>query len=117
MEAAPFVIPCVRPRCCLRCLTLRGINMTATSLVPGPEVGGVVVLAGAALDLLFLGEEALQLGVGLLYHGTGVSRRLAVRRRRGAFLTLGPPAAATGGDDPPRLGRTQRLAHRHARLA
>src|SRR5436305_11671421 len=62
ISAAPLAFPVKRPRCCLRCLTLRGINM---SLVSRAEVGGLVVLAGPALDVLLLGEQALAFGVGL----------------------------------------------------
>src|SRR3954471_9220679 len=60
----PVEAPVMRPRCCLRCLTFFGINM-ALLRVPS-EVGRLVVLAGEALDLLLLGQQALELGVGLL---------------------------------------------------
>src|SRR5205807_3594927 len=45
---------------------------SASLLVPASEVGGLVVLAGAALDLLFLGQQALELGVGLLDERRGL---------------------------------------------
>src|SRR5690554_4556200 len=54
----------MRPRWCLRCLTFLGINISVT--IPGTEVGGLVVLAHRTLDLLLLGEEALEVGVGFL---------------------------------------------------
>src|SRR5450432_165684 len=54
----PLALPLIRPRCCLRYLTLRGINMSVHLLA---EVRGLVVLAGPALDLLVLGEDALEL--------------------------------------------------------
>jgi hypothetical protein len=46
----------MRPRCTFRCRTFFGINIWASVLV-AVELRGFVVLAGAALDLLFLGEE------------------------------------------------------------
>src|SRR6059058_5692664 len=72
MLEPPLAIPVRRPRCCLRCFTFLGINTAhqllerrRASLVACPEVGSLVGLAGAPLDLLLLGEEALELGVGL----------------------------------------------------
>src|SRR4051794_25771993 len=50
------------------------------SLVPRSEVGGLVVLAGAALDLLLLGEQALALGVGVGDERCGGDRRLLADR-------------------------------------
>src|ERR1700736_2828209 len=54
----PLALPLIRPRCCLRCLTFLGINMSVHLLA---EVRGLVVLAGPTLDLLVLGEDALEL--------------------------------------------------------
>src|SRR6202044_3143013 len=53
----PLAFPLIRPRCCLRCFTFRGINMSVDLLA---EVRGLVMLAGLALDLLVLGEDALE---------------------------------------------------------
>src|SRR5579859_3122736 len=90
-------------------------------------MGSLVVLRpGAALDLLFLGEQALQLRVhrddgsflgrglldgGLLGGGLG-------RRRWGSGLSqVGPPAAATGRDHTAGPGPLAgRLADGHGRL-
>src|ERR687892_388398 len=110
MSLAPLALPVMRPRCCLRCLTLRGINM---SLVPRSEVRGLVVLTGAALDLLLLGEQALALGVGLgVLFGGRRGPRCAPR-----LLLPGQAPAATGGDDAAGPGRAaRRLAHGHGRL-
>ncbi|MBE0528843.1 MAG: hypothetical protein IH629_06550, partial [Thermoleophilia bacterium] len=59
--------PLIRPRCTLRCFTFFGINIVATSvLFAAVELRRFVVLAGPALDLFFLGEEALELGIGFL---------------------------------------------------
>src|SRR5258706_7361842 len=73
----PFDGPLVRPRCVLRCLTLRGINISrlprgaaphahrdflaslASVAVPTVELGRLVMLARAALDVLFLREQPL----------------------------------------------------------
>src|SRR5690606_11800970 len=85
---APLAVPVMRPRWCLRCLTFLGINISVT--IPGTEVGGLVVLAHRTLDLLLLGEEALEVGVGLLDEGGGLVE-LGLGRRR----VLG--AAAGGG--------------------
>src|ERR1700678_3717275 len=54
----PLAFPLIRPRCCLRCFTFRGINMSVDLLA---EVRGLVVLAGPTLDLLVLGEDPLEL--------------------------------------------------------
>src|SRR6188768_402494 len=100
----PLLWPFVRPRCCLRCLTFLGINMGSRSqcgdrsgssvrperlaarrassaceskssvTVPGMELGRLVRSERATLDLLLLGEEALQLGIGLLDEGLGLDR-------------------------------------------
>ena len=101
----------MRPRCCLRCLTFLGINMSVT--VPGAEVGGLVVLARAALDLLLLGEEALELGIGLLDEGLGLDRGVAL----GADGRAGerPPSWSTtrrGAPAPPEVSPTAMAASR-----
>src|SRR5579875_1619632 len=58
----PLAAPVSRPRCCLRCLTLRGMSISVD--LP-PEVRCFVVLVPApALHLLVLGELALEV-VGL----------------------------------------------------
>src|SRR5262245_51548103 len=112
-SVAPFETPFIRPRWCLRCATLRGINM---SLVPRSEVGRLVVVVHPALDLFLLGEEALQLGIGLLDEGLVL----------GLLLDGGPVgrAAAPGGGrhDPLAAGGglaagTRGLAHGHGGLA
>src|SRR5208283_1567447 len=54
----PLAFPLIRPRCCLRCLTFRGINMSVDLL---PEVRRLVVLPCPPLDLLILAEDALEL--------------------------------------------------------
>src|SRR5690348_10517463 len=59
----PLAWPVMRPRCCLRCLTLRGINISLDLLA---EVRRLVPAPQAALHLLFLGDQALELGVDLL---------------------------------------------------
>src|SRR5947209_2905032 len=46
-----------------------GAGRARASFVARPEVGSLVGLAGAALDLLLLGEETLELGVGLADDG------------------------------------------------
>ena len=56
----------MRPRCTLRWRTLRGINIGSSLVVP-VELAGLVVLARAALDLFFLGEQSLELGIGFVH--------------------------------------------------
>src|SRR4051794_1319349 len=129
ISLAPLAIPVLRPRCCLRCLTRRGINM---SLVPRSEVRGLVVLAGAALDLLLLGEHALALGVGLGDERGGGDRALFADRLFGhGFVRCGhndsgatrlllarEAAAATRGDDAAGpSGATRGLTDGHGGLA
>ena len=59
------------------------------------ELRGLVVVERAALDLLLLGEEALQLGIGLLDEGLGLDR--------GVTLCHGGPASGRrAGHDPAR---------------
>src|ERR1019366_7656663 len=104
----PLALPDMRPRCCLRCLTLRGINMSVHLLA---EVRGLVVLARLALDLLVLGQDALEL-VGDGGRGGDVGRGvvdqslgdlglggLGVKGDHAArSALLGPTTTATGGD-------------------
>src|SRR6188472_3021028 len=59
----PLVRPLVRPRWCLRCATLRGINIG--SVLPS-EVRGLGGVVHAASDLLLLVEQLLQLRIGFL---------------------------------------------------
>src|SRR5579883_686314 len=75
----PLAAPVMRPRCCLRCLTLRGMS---TSVHLPSEVRRLVVLAAPALDLLLLGQLALE----LIGHR---QRRDEVRRRHACHLLLG----------------------------
>src|SRR4051794_2890863 len=86
ISVPPLALPSRRPRCCLRCLTFRGISMRNQSFWRRPqlrsgdpksssssakplvtllgEVRGFVVGTGSAtLDVLLLGQEALQLGI------------------------------------------------------
>src|SRR5262245_45373678 len=90
------------------------------SVLVAVELGGLVMLAlaGTALDLLFLREESLELGVGLLderrllghLFGGGVDRHLD-----GLLVTA---AAATGAHDAAlRRALAARLADGHRRLA
>src|SRR5262245_36180966 len=83
----PLALPCSEPRWVLRCRTFLGINM---SIVPWTEVGGLVVLARGALDLLLLGEKAFELGIRLLDEGLVLLGHLGVGRRRGGLLGLAP---------------------------
>src|SRR5262249_5858377 len=105
----PFAVPCRRPRCCLRCLTFRGINMESLpylrrpSVVVAAEVRRLVLLTDTALDLFFLGEQALDLGIGLVHQFAlrlGVFARRFGRRRCGrgrTFLGRGRTATTTAG--------------------
>src|SRR4051794_18401678 len=61
------------------------------SVIPS-EVRGLVVIARQALDLLFLGQQALQLRIGLLDQGCRSLVGLGLAARLG-------PTAAAGGDD------------------
>src|SRR4029453_12485789 len=83
------------------------------SLVSRPEVRRLVVVVHPALDLFLLGEQALELRIGLLDEG------LVLRGLLGA--SLGRPAApGGGGHDPLAAGLatgTRGLAHRHGGLA
>src|SRR5262245_33263972 len=105
----PLDTPFRRPRVCLRCLTLRGINMVRSSVLVRAEVRGLVDLAGAAGDPLFLVEELLQLGVRLLDQGGGGLLH------RGLHLLGTAPGARR--HDPPRLALPGGLPDGHRRLA
>src|SRR5215212_6826463 len=76
------------------------VTMGASVLVP-MELGRLVVLTGPALDLLFLGEEPLELGVGLLDERRRLGEVLVAHRGfvdlRG--LARGTATTATGADD------------------
>src|SRR5215207_8816159 len=109
----PLATPVMRPRWCLRCATLRGISM---SLVPRPEVRRLVVVVHPALDLFLFGQQALELGIGLLDEGLVLGRLLGLgalgrpapaggRRRHDALLPGG------------RRARTRGLTHGHGGLA
>src|SRR5262245_53516720 len=110
-SVAPLAWPCMRPRWCLRCATLRGINM---SLVSRPEVRRLVVVVHPALDLLLLGQQALELRIGLLDEGLVLRGLLDDSLGRAA-------APGGGGHDPLAAGRlaagTRGLAHGHGGLA
>src|SRR3954453_16899125 len=99
-------------------------------LVPRPEVRGLVVLASAALDLFFLGEETLELRIGFLdergrllggfggiYRTLGRGGRTLDRSGGLALSTglalLGLATAATGGEHAAGTGLARRLADRH----
>src|ERR1700678_420671 len=126
----PLAFPLIRPRCCLRCFTFRGINMSVDLLA---EVRGLVMLAGPALDLLVLGEDALELvgdrgggddvGGGQIHQslgdlgvaiGVGIDGHHAAR---GSLL--GPAAPATGGDQAAGCvaSLARGLPHGHGRLS
>src|SRR4029079_9379611 len=120
----PFEMPVIRPRCVLRWRTLRGINMIRqSSLSPPRNVGGVswccasavasvlavpavelgrlvvLTLAGAALDLFLFGEEALELGVGLLDQRRGLLDHVVGGALHLGGLAGGTATAATRGHD------------------
>src|ERR1700722_8145827 len=91
-------------------------------------MGSLVVLApGAALNVLFLGQEALQLGVDLddrsfLVDGRGRRSFRGGRGGRGGWrraglAEIGPAPSATGRDDPAGPVLAGRLADGHGRLA
>src|SRR5664280_1472591 len=126
----PLAWPVIRPRCCLRCLTLRGISMSVHLLA---EVRGLMVLARLALDLLVLGEDALELvrdgrrggDVGrvvigeirgdLGLGGVGIDGDHTAR-----FTLAGQAATAAGGDQSTGRGLatlTRGLTDGHGRLA
>src|SRR3954451_15027662 len=76
----------------------------------------VLTLAGAALDLLLLREEPLELGVGLLHQRGGLLRHLlggTVDLRR---LCGGAARTATGAEDAALRALARRLADGHGRF-
>src|SRR5205823_4008301 len=62
-------------------------------LVPRAEVRGLVMLSGAALDLLFLGQQALELRIGLLDQRRSLFDGLGSLATFGALGTLGTLAS------------------------
>src|SRR4051812_28133775 len=105
----------MRPRCTLRWRTFLGISMVSV-LVP-VELRRLVVLTRATLDLLLLGEETLELGVGLLHEGRSLAELLVADRGlvdRGRLV--GRTAAATTGADHAATGRPRGLADGHRGL-
>jgi hypothetical protein len=79
-------------------LTFSGINMSVP--LSGAEVRRLVVLLGLgeALDLLLLGEQALELGIGLLDDRLGVAVGRRVDRLASAAVSdrrRAPPAETT----------------------
>src|SRR5690606_13767958 len=91
------------------------VASTWSVTVPVTEVGRLVVLAGGALDLLLLGEEALQFGIGLLHQGGGRLGGLVVGRGLGLGLG-GTAACGGGGHDLAGLALTGGLPHGHGGL-
>src|SRR3954468_23206311 len=91
--------------------------MGASVFLAAVELGRLVVLAGPALDLLFLGEETLELGVGLLDQRRGLGEVLVSDRglvaRRGL---AGGTAAASAGAHDPSTGCARGLPDRHRGL-
>src|SRR5439155_14757916 len=82
---------------------------------------------GATLDLFFLGQQALELGVGLLDQGDlspalvtlrplGNGRHHAFGTRLTRLALLGLATAAAGGDDTPGPGLAGGLPDRHPRF-
>src|SRR5438132_2032489 len=119
----PLAVPDKRPRCCLRCLTFRGMSISIALLA---EVGRLVVLlAGAGLGLPFLGQGALQLGIDLGHDGLGLTLLSPFRSfgfghgRRGlaGLAQLGAAPAPAGGDDTARPALPRGPPRRHVRLA
>src|SRR5712692_8708660 len=89
------------------------------------EMRGLVMFApGAALDLLLLGEKALELWVdrhdrAFLAGLVSCDRfgDLGRGRRRSGLALVSPTATAAGGNDPPRPGLAGGFPDRHRRLA
>src|SRR4051794_13710020 len=95
---------------------------------------GLVVLAGAALDLFLFGQHGLEVGIDS-HEGASLATRVVVSGRRGLgrLLTglaglaglaghtglplVGTAPAATGGDDPAGTAPAAGLAHNHRRFA
>src|SRR5947207_2573572 len=84
------------------------------------------MLAGAALDLLLLGEETLELGVDLGDDRRSLAALVLGHRRRGhrrlrtglaGLALLRPAPAAAGRDDAARPSLARRLAYGHGGLA
>src|SRR4029450_11810980 len=88
-----------------------------TSVLVPVELRGLVVLARPALDLLFLGEETLELGVGFLHERRGLFGHLAARALHGPRRGLVGTAATTTRAHHAPLRRTRRLADGHRGLA
>src|ERR1700761_4009808 len=107
----PLVVPVMRPRCCLRWRTLRGMSMSVT--VPGAEVGRLVVFADRALDGFFFGQELLEVGVGFLEQRCDLFGRFLDRSRGGRGRALG----CSGHDPTGRTGLAGGVAHGHGRFA
>src|SRR5579862_4002068 len=85
----PLAFPVMRPRCCLRCLTLRGMSISVH--LPAEVRRLVVLVAAATLHLLVLGEPPLEL-VGLRRRGDQIRESgallLGLLRRLGLRLCL-----------------------------
>ena len=105
----------MRPRCCLRCLTFWASTWLLVVLA---EVRGLVVLAGAALDLFLLGQQALEVGIDLLDEllglrlvaGSSAAPSAPASTGLAGLALVGTATAATGGDDAagPGLAATSR---------
>src|ERR671916_542659 len=108
----PLALPLIRPRWCLRCATLRGINM---SLVYRTEVGRLGVVVHPALDLFLFGQQALELGIGLLDEGLVLGHGCLF----GGALGGAPAGAGRRGHDALAAlgGGAGGLADGHGRLA
>src|SRR4051812_13020385 len=91
--------------------------MGASVFLAAVELGRLVVLTGPALDLLFLGQETLELGVGLLDERRGLGEVLVADRGLidGGRLVGGTAAATTGADDASARG-TRGVADGHRGL-
>src|SRR5690242_9664853 len=82
------------------------------------ELGRLVVLtlAGATLDLLFLGEESLELGVGLLHQRGGLLDDVVGSTLDLGGLAGGTATTATRGHDATLRALARRLADGHRRF-
>src|SRR4051812_27005173 len=74
----------------------RTSGSTPTSIAVPVELGGLVVLARAALDGLFLVEQLLELGVGLVHERGGLAL-LALRALLGGRHDLAGLAGGLAG--------------------